>query len=128
MTKTEVEVRLKDYRESLASMDVERWVGEFAENGTVEDPVGGPVVSGTDELKRFFKQVGKTFTTLQLTPEFEIIAPPEASGKWSALGITHSGKKVTFEGISSFKFNEYGKIIQMRAFWDQKAVVRKLMA
>lgn len=127
MTKTELEVRLKEYRESLASMIVECWVGEFAENGTVEDPVGGPEVSGTEELKKFFKQVCKTFTTLQLTPEFEVIVPPEASVKWSTLGITHSGKKVTFEGISSFKFNEEGKIIQMRAFWDQKEVVRKLM-
>lgn len=128
MTKDVIQGRIKEYYESVNSMVMERWVEEYAENGIVEDPVGGPVRHGHDQLRSLFDQLCKTFSRLYMREEFEIVIPPEATVKWKAQGETHNGPIVNFEGISVFKFAEDGKILQMRAFWDQKELVRQLKA
>ncbi len=126
MTKAEIEVRLKEYIDSLRSMEPERFANEYAEEGTAEDPVGGPVVRGRDNLVAFLKQVKKGMKLLDLTPEMTIIAPPEAAVKWKTRGVTQGDKEAFFNGITLFKFAEDGKILQMRAFWDPKEVAKQL--
>ncbi len=125
MTNEELEDRLRDYVEALRSMDTERWVGSFSENAAVEDPVGGPVICGQENLCGFFNQVRKLFSDMDMTPEFSVVVPPEAVVKVTTICTTHRGQKITIAGVNVFKFGEDGKIVQMRAFYDQKAVARQ---
>jgi steroid delta-isomerase len=120
MEKKDIEKWLKEYRDAIRSMETDRWVGKFAEDATVEDPVGGPVHTGHDQLRAFFDGVRKHSKLLDMQPEFTVIAPPEAVIKFSVTNFTHSNAKIKFGGIGYYKFREDGKLIQMRAFWELK--------
>jgi steroid Delta-isomerase len=126
MTRAEIEVRLKEYVDSLRSMETERFVKEYAPEGTAEDPVGGPVIVGHENLTAFFNGVKKGMKLLDLTPELIIIAPPEAAVKWKTRGVMQNDKEAFFNGITLFKFAEDGKILQMRAFWDPREVAKQM--
>lgn len=120
MKKNEIEKRLSEYRESVKSMETERWVNEYAEDAEVEDPVGGPIHSGHEQLTTFFNNVRKGIKQLVIEPEVTIITPPEAAVKGTATALMKDGAKWSFPLISTYKFKEDGKIIKMRAYWDQK--------
>jgi steroid Delta-isomerase len=126
MTKAEIEVRLQEYMEALRSMETERWVGQYDENGTAEDPVGGPVIKGRENLTAFFNGVKKNVKLLDLKPELIIIAPPEAAIRWKTRGVMQSGQEAFFNGISLYKFADDGKLLQMRAFWDPREMAQQL--
>ena len=128
MNKGQLERRIVEYKESLRSMDTDRWLGEFAEDAAVEDPVGGPVIKGHEKLRAFFEQTRKVFKVLDLKVDFAVIIPPEAVVKWTTLGVTHSGLEITLQGIGMYKFREDGKLLEMRSFFDQKEVARQFMA
>ncbi len=126
MTKAEIEARINQYYDTLRTMETERWVAEYAPSGTIEDPVGGPVVAGHERLTSFFNNiVKKNMKLLDLKPELIIIAPPEAVVRWTTRGVTQAGKEACFNGISLFKFSEDGKVLQMRAFWDPEELTRQ---
>lgn len=125
MKKQEIEARLAEYREALETMETDRWVGQYAENATVEDPVGGPVHSGHDQLRTFFEGVRKNFKLLTIQPELTVIAPPEAAIKATVSGTTTKDFELKFSLISTYKFRDDGKVLQMRAFWDPSELGKK---
>lgn len=126
MKKEQVEERLQQYWDSLRTMEPDRWIGEYAENGAVEDPVGGPVHQGHEQLRAFFAGVRKGFKLLDIQPEMTIIVPPEAAVKARVRAITVKGRELFFDLIATYKLREDGKFVQMRAFWDAADLARKL--
>jgi len=126
MTKKEIEQQLEQYREALKTMDADKWLSHYAEDATVEDPVGGPVFSGRDQLQKFFKGVQKNFKQLHIKPELTIIVPPEAAIKGSVTGITVKDIEVSFTLIATYKFDDEGRVVQMRAFWDPEELGKQL--
>ncbi|MFB3813384.1 MAG: nuclear transport factor 2 family protein [Terriglobales bacterium] len=128
MKKSDIERRLAEYRDALRSMQTDAWVSQFAEDGSVEDPVGMPAHRGHEALRTFFDGVRKNFKLLDLTPELVVVAPPEAVVKWSTRGVTAAGAEITFQGVSTYTFREDGKVQQMRAFWDVNELGRLLKA
>lgn len=125
MTKDEVRKRLEEYYTSLGSMQTERWVAEFARNAVVEDPPGADKIVGREALAAFFENVKKGFTQLNLTTDYIVIIPPEAVVKWTTEGKTTTGLKAVFQGISTFVFDDNGKIAHMRAFWDEEETTKQ---
>ena len=128
MQKEQLERRLTEYMAAIRSMETDRWVGEFAENATVEDPVGTPEVRGHEQLRTFFDGVRKRLRLLDVAPEFVVVSGSEAAVRWSATSFTHNDLTAKFPGISAFKFREDGKILQLRAYWDAKDVARQFAA
>jgi hypothetical protein len=120
MTKAEIEARLAQYRDALRSMNTERWVAEYAEDGVVLDPVGGPPHRGHKELADFFNGVRQNFKLLDMTPQFQVFTPPGAVVKWSVRAVPVQGPEFIFEGISTYRFREDGKLTQMHAYWDME--------
>lgn len=118
MDKKQIEQWLEEYRDAIRSMDTETWVGKYAEDATVEDPVGGPVHKGHEQLANFFNGVKKISKQIVMEPQFSVIAPPEAVVKFVATNTTQKGFDISFDGVGYYKFGEDGKLIQMRAFWD----------
>jgi steroid Delta-isomerase len=116
MTKKEIEKRLEEYRESLRSMETERWVSEFAEDARIEDPVGRPPIIGRDQLRIYFNKIKEKVRLLDMTPEFTVVSPPEAVVKFTGQAISKDESKVNTEGISTYKFRDDGKLLEMRAF------------
>jgi steroid delta-isomerase len=95
----------------------------FADNATVEDPVGTPIKRGRDEIHAFYAASMATGAKLELTGDLlfagDYVAFP------FKVKLSWGGQDSVIEVIDTFKLDDDGKIIEMRAFWgpeNMKAV------
>ena len=119
MTREQIERRLEEYRAALRSMDPDRWVGMFAEDAEVQDPVGGQVHRGHGQVRAFFMEVRRRRKLLDMIPEASYITPPNgAAVMWSLRAVQRSGPDVTLKGSSTYEFREDGKLTRMLVYWS----------
>lgn len=87
----------------------------FAEEATLEDPVGTDIIAGHAAIHEFY--VGAVATGAKL----EMLGKPRCAADYVAFPFTVTftleGKRNVIEVIDTFKFNADGKIIEMRAYW-----------
>ena len=92
----------------------------YADDGTVEDPVGSEVHIGRQAIHGFYSQVPDTDKAT------EVIAlrtlGNEAAFFW-ALNLDLGDGRIRIEIISTMTFNEDGKIASMKAYWGPENVV-----
>ncbi|MEW4467446.1 nuclear transport factor 2 family protein [Parasphingorhabdus sp. JC815] len=106
---------VETYIASFADSNPQGIISIFADDATVEDPVGTPILTGRDSLRTFFSKAVKMGTRLKL------LGPIRCADDYAAfpfaveLNLDGSDKRI--EVIDLFKFNEQGKVIQMQAFW-----------
>jgi steroid Delta-isomerase len=102
------------YVEEFDKNDSELAVALFAENGTVEDPVGSPIIKGHTALRDFYTQCMVPKAKLRLD------GPVRAGANYAAFAFTAlfdpAGEK-RIEVIDTFRFDDQGKVVEMRAFW-----------
>lgn len=103
-----------DYVAAFDKNDPELAVALYAENGTVEDPVGAPIISGRAAIRDFYTQVMTRGAKLRLEGAVRAGAN-YAAFAFSAL-MDPSGEK-RIEVIDTFRFDDQGKVVEMRAFW-----------
>lgn len=94
----------------------------YADDATVEDPVGSPVKKGKAEIAAFYKMAVATGARLALA------APIRAShGNSAAMAfdvqLNMPAGKAVIRVIDVMTFNEAGKFTSMRAFWGQSDMV-----
>jgi steroid delta-isomerase len=117
MTREEIERRLEEYRAALRSMEPDRWVGMFAEDAEVQDPVGGPVHRGEEQIRAFFASVKLRSKRLDMTPQATYVSPPNAAAVlWSLHASQHEGPDQLVEGVSTYDFRQDGKVSRMLVF------------
>lgn len=103
------------YLRGLNEKDLNGILSLYAENGTVEDPVGSDLVEGMAALKKFYG--GAVTMDLKLTRIGPVrIAANEAAFPFQ-LEMEVNGKLMRTDIIDVFRFDEQGKIVSMRAFW-----------
>lgn len=95
----------------------------YAENATVEDPIGSPIHEGREAIRTFYAQSMKTGAKLRLD------GPVRIAGDYAvfpfSVHLTMGDKKMTIDVIDTFRFNTDGKIIEMRAFWGPANMTTK---
>jgi len=96
--------------------DLEGVVGLYADDATVEDPVGKPVMSGKAKIRDFYKYAMSTGARLKLA------APIRAShGNSAAMAfdvtLTMPEGRLLIRVIDVMTFDAQGKFSSMRAFW-----------
>ncbi len=94
--------------------DPELAVALFAENATVEDPVGSQIIKGRAAIRDFYTRVMARRAKLRLEGAVRAGAN-YAAFAFSAL-LDPTGEK-RFEVIDTFRFDDQGKVVEMRAFW-----------
>ena len=103
------------YVDGFATGNVDAIVALFAENATVEDPVGSPVKQGNDEIHAFY--AGSVATGAKL----ELLGDPRCAADYVAfpfaVKLEWNGRKTVIEVIDTFRINDAGKITEMRAFF-----------
>jgi steroid delta-isomerase len=108
-------VAVHGYVDAFAKGDAEAAVALFDERATVEDPVGTPIRRGHDEIREFYK--GSIATGAKL----ELQGDPRCASDYVAFAfavkLDWQGQKSTIEVIDTFRLNDEGKIIEMRAYW-----------
>jgi steroid Delta-isomerase len=82
----------------------------YAEDATVEDPVGGEVHIGRQAIRGFYKAVEGANSTTE-------VVTLRALGNEAAFFWKLSIHGMTIEIISTMTFDEDGKIASMKAYW-----------
>ena len=113
---------------ALRSNAVEVWLANFAESAVAHDPVGTPPHHGHAGLRAFLSGVLGQFETFGLTEEDVFHAPQGAAVKWTGRGRGRNGQPIEFQGIDVFEFDQDGKILSLKAYWDAAPVMATLAA
>ncbi len=103
------------YLDGLVAGDLDAVLSLFADDATVEDPVGTEPKVGREALAAFYQIACDFVTAAQLT------GTPRVAGNEVAFPFeitTGSGDNASIISIiDAFRFNEAGKIVSMRAWW-----------
>ena len=121
-TSTEDKIKaVETYIGSFSKADIEAIVGLYADNDTIEDPMGTPIKKGIDAIREFY--TGAVANGAQL----ELLGTPRCIGDYAAFPfaakLKMEGSDAHIEIIDTFKFNDDGKVIEMRAFWGPENFV-----
>ena len=93
-------------------------MGLYGDNPSVEDPVGGTPVKGREAVRAFYKAAGAL--------KVELVGPVVEAGREGAMPIIAELDMAQMKGfidvIETMTFDEHGKIMSMRAFWNPAAI------
>ena len=104
------------YLELVANGTADEIADLFADDATVEDPVGGGEVHiGKSAIHGFFKNVEGARRTTEL--KALRVAGHEAAFMF-VITVDAGGHKVAIEPIDVMNFNADGKITTMKAYWS----------
>ena len=92
----------------------------FAENASVQDPIGTPSHVGRDAIARFYQSAINTGSKLTLT------GPIRVAGRHAAfpfrVQLQVNGADMTIDVIDTMLFDDAGRIEEMRAYFDTAGV------
>ena len=88
----------------------------YAQDATVEDPVGSPVRHGIEEIIELYKPGFAMGMKLKLNGK------PRCAGNSVAFSLDAPMKGMTISPIDVFELNADGKIQHMRAYWGPENV------
>ena len=97
--------------------DRETWLGLFADDATVEDPLGSDRHVGKDAIGAFWDLTNSMADKVTLTPL--VVKAAAGEGAFAMQARMESGGQVNgMEIIDVMTFDDDGKITSQRAFWD----------
>jgi steroid Delta-isomerase len=110
---------VKRYLELAGEGRTDDIVGLYAEDGTVEDPVGGEVHIGHEAIRGFYSALAD----VNAEPEMFSLRTlgNEAAWYW-ALKVDVGGNRMQIEIISTMTFNDDGKVVSMKAYWTPENI------
>jgi len=95
--------------------DAEAAVALFAEDATVEDPVGTPAKIGHDDIRAFYT------ASMQTGAKLHLQGPVRVGEDYAAFAfqvrLNWEGKTSTVDVIDIFRFNADGKVAKMEAYF-----------
>lgn len=109
------------YLEAAANGSVDDLVAFYADDATLEDPVGGEVHIGSAAIAGFYSAV------IGMERECELVTL-RVSGNEAAfhfrLTLTAGDNKMQIEPIETMVFDPAGKVTAMKAYWSAADVKR----
>ena len=98
--------------------DVDGIMELFADGATAWDPVGSDPHSGSEGVRAFFAGTHAMVDSLTLT----VTGPVRCVAEFAAFPMTATTKmgdtRLEIDIIDVFTFEEDGKILEMKAYWD----------
>jgi steroid Delta-isomerase len=107
------------YLELAAEGKVDDIVDLYAEDGTVEDPVGGEVHIGRESIRGFYSMIPAGDNATEM---FSLRALGQEAAFYWALTVELGGNRVRIEIISTMTFNDDGKVASMKAYWGPENI------
>jgi steroid Delta-isomerase len=107
------------YLELAAQGRTDDIVDLYAEDGTVEDPVGGEVHIGREAIRGFYSMIPAGDNAAEM---FTLRALGQEAAFYWALTVALGGNRVRIEIISTMTFNDDGKIASMKAYWGPENI------
>ena len=122
-------------REAALAKDKDAWLALFADDAIVEDPIGpsffdpaGKGHRGRDEISKFYD---KTIGAAEAM-EFDFRDSFRCGNEEANVGAiitTYRGYRVRADGVFTYRVNDEGKIVALRAYWETEraaATARKV--
>jgi steroid delta-isomerase len=115
--------------EAVAAGDREAWLGLFAEDAVVEDPIGpsafdpeGKGHRGIEAIGAFYDNVIAANESIRFTIHQSLLCGDEVANV-GVIRITFTGGgAVEVDGVYTYRRSPDGKIAALRAFWETDAV------
>jgi steroid Delta-isomerase len=111
-------------REAVLARDKAAWLEVFADDAIVEDPIGpsafdpeGKGHRGRDAISAFWDMAIANTDKI----EFDFRDTYQCGNEEANVGnivITMGGHQVTAEGVFTYKVNDAGKMVALRAYWE----------
>lgn len=99
----------------------------FADDATVEDPIGTPPKLGIDEIRAFYEMAVQSGSRLEQQGETRVAENHAAfaftvhigslTAENTAVDVDIPTGKMQIDVIDTFDFNDDGEVTAMRAFW-----------
>ena len=99
------------YIEAFDKADLKLIKELYANDATVEDPVGSDVLNGIEAICQFYQ------SALDLGPKLTLTGTPRCVGNAVAFPFVSDVTGMKIEIIDVFEFDAEGKIKAMRAYW-----------
>ncbi|MEC5214583.1 steroid delta-isomerase [Polaromonas sp. CG_9.5] len=106
---------VETYVRALNAADLDAIVALYAEDALVEDPVGSTPKRGLEEIRAFY--AGSLRMKLHVELEGSVRAVANEAAFAFSVSFEVQGRKTTIRPIDVFRFDEAGRIVQMRAFF-----------
>ena len=124
-SKTETPARLASWRsmEAVSGGKKDEWLALFAEDAVVEDPVG-PSMFDAEGKGHHGKEAIAAFYDMAIAPSeltFNFEKTYQCGNEEANVGnivIRAAGYEVTAEGVLTYRVNDEGKIVALRAYWE----------
>jgi ketosteroid isomerase-like protein len=105
----------------------EEWIGLFASDATLEDPVDGtPGRTGTAEIAEFWDSGIAMFESVQFNVHRVHEAPGEALVLADVSVRVPAGAGARYDAVVHYRIDGGGRIESLRAFWDLPAMLAQL--
>lgn len=113
-----IRATVEAYCAAFTAGDRDAYVGLFAEEAWLEDPVGSPRIEGHDAIGGFFEQSSSMAESIELRLTGPVrVAAGEAAFPMQARPSI-GGATFCVDIIDVMTFDDAGRITTMRAFWD----------
>jgi steroid delta-isomerase len=108
------------YPELVTKGDIETIVALYADDATIEDPIGSPLHRGIDGVRAFYENAVKSGVTMKRSGPVRVAGGEAATPLVVLVGPT--GQQQVIDIISVMTFSDDGKITSMRAYWSPDAI------
>jgi len=119
----------KRSREAAVARDKEAWLAVFADDAIVEDPIGpshfdpeGKGHRGKEAIAKFYDMaIAPSELTFNFTKTYQC---GDEEANIGNIVIRSSGYEVVAEGVFTYRVNDEGQIVALRAFWELDAATK----
>ena len=117
-----IEQVVTEYLRAGREGDRDAWLGLFADDATLEDPVGTDVVRGRTELEAFWdRTIGRTDGFDNALRELRVAG--DSAAFLFDLFISWKGTRYVVSPIDVQTYDADGRITSMRAYWSTDDMV-----
>ncbi len=114
----DIQATIERYWSTLSAGDREGWLALFADDATMEDPVGTPLKRGKDEIGAFFDQSVAAADAVELRGMGATVIVGNEAAFAMEVRPTVGGAAMTMPVIDVMTFDDDAKITTQRAFVD----------
>ena len=129
MTDSPVHLAGKRSREAAVARDKEAWLAVFADDAVVEDPIGpshfdpeGKGHRGKAAIAKFYDMaIAPSELTFNFTKTYQC---GDEEANVGNIVIRSSGYEVVAEGVFTYRVNDEGLMVALRAYWELDAATK----
>ena len=114
----------KRSRDAVAARDKQAWLANFADDAIVQDPIGpshfdpeGKGHRGTEQISAFWDKAIAPTDKIEFNFSDTFQCGDEEANTGN-ITITMGGHQIVTEGVFTYRANEVGQLVALRAYWE----------